>query len=490
MAAYDKLFETTETLFPDVEKREKLLLANGMTCFLPYVSRKTGYIMKAMRFLQKLRNDAIFACMCEIRDLCDEAEIPYVFLKGLCLAAQIYDPPETRKVEDVDILVAEKDCRQLIQNCLDVGFSFKGDIHNDVNAPYLRIQNGHMHAEVLYKEYDTGSGRISIPLEIHVSPNERCYEMYGRILESNGYTEELLARACPITIQMPGETEETFMIPGTEDNFYIQSLHMIMHLGLDQVLYLFVDKPWQSQSVLKQALDLVLFAEKERPDWKAIEKLATENDHLEEYICVVGILNRIWGTDIPIEERKKVEDSVYNRPIDLVCRILDRIDIQTIMGNDASLKKAVDHEICQWIRRQKDSLPEGMQVSRSEDSVMLSVNTETTKTGRYALTLYVATDDNEWKIWDYLIELSEKELVLYQSNGYHMIWDPETYGKVLLSQATTFFSNKEFNRSLRQGKNIYELNEYLTENQTNRLVVIDHYSISYMPFHTRFLELI
>ena len=129
MAAYDKLFETTETLFPDVEKREKLLLANGMTCFLPYVSRKTGYIMKAMRFLQKLRNDAIFACMCEIRDLCDEAEIPYVFLKGLCLAAQIYDPPETRKVEDVDILVAEKDCRQLIQNCLDVGFSFKGDIH-------------------------------------------------------------------------------------------------------------------------------------------------------------------------------------------------------------------------------------------------------------------------------------------------------------------------------------------------------------------------
>jgi len=62
-----------------------------------------------------------------------------------------------------------------------------------------------MHAEVLSKAYETDNGSITIPLEIHVSPNERCYEMYGQILEDNGYTEELISRARTVTVQMPEE---------------------------------------------------------------------------------------------------------------------------------------------------------------------------------------------------------------------------------------------------------------------------------------------
>ena len=200
-ADYRELFETITNQFPNTEEREKLLLSNGMICFSPYVSVKTGYLMKARRFLQKRRNKAILACMCEVRDLCREEGIPYVFLKGLCLAAQIYDPLETRVFDDVDVLVSEEDSKRLIHKCLKAGFSFEEGIEENGDSPYIRIRNGHMHAEVLSKAYETDNGIITIPLEIHVSPNERCYEMYGQILEDNGYTEELRSRARTVTVQ-------------------------------------------------------------------------------------------------------------------------------------------------------------------------------------------------------------------------------------------------------------------------------------------------
>ena len=157
--------------------------------------------MKARRFLQKRRNEAILACMREVRNLCKEEGIPCVFLKGLCLAAQIYDPPETRVFDDVDVLVSDEDCKRLIHKCLKAGFSFEAGIEENGDSPYIRIQNGHMHAEVLSKAYETDNGSITIPLEIHVSPNERCYEMYGQILEDNGYTEELISKARTVTVQ-------------------------------------------------------------------------------------------------------------------------------------------------------------------------------------------------------------------------------------------------------------------------------------------------
>lgn len=151
-------------------------------------------------YKQKEYNAYLFRCMCDLKNVCNYNNIKHTFIKGLGLAADIYDQPEKRKSHDIDLLVNINDVDKLLSILKAKGFysSQNEDIAN--NNPMIVVDNGHHHLDSLYKDYEVEGIIKAVEVELHISPFESSYEYFGHNRRDDQYTVDVIERSQHISI--------------------------------------------------------------------------------------------------------------------------------------------------------------------------------------------------------------------------------------------------------------------------------------------------
>ncbi|MBR0143914.1 MAG: nucleotidyltransferase family protein [Clostridia bacterium] len=420
-------FDSVKSALRDYCKRnsfpyEKFLSENDLIWPLAEKDLTLRAFQSAMRMTQRGKNGFILQCMKELRDICIRTGIPHVFLKGLAIGEESYPAPELRTTNDVDILVSIRDVRRLASELLRNGFSFeeaapaKGD-------PFARIQNSHHHLRAMEKEYELNGRRRSVPVEIHVYPFARGFEFLGRTQTDLIYTDQVISGKRQVFIE-----GDSFYVPSVTDSFYILSMHMLSHMCLDTILYLYVCKPFQNQKVAGQLLDIALFLTKhyDRIDTSHLIHTAAEQGRLDEIRFVFDLLGNICGIRLDTGEGNGNEGHTRT-PIAAVCRLLAKIDPAEYVLYD-HLKTRMDDILRERLLQRKDKNEcRWLSFKKADDHLLIRID-EDTPTGIYCIDVYFPGKSPGITCKEFVVITSAEEISLAADDGYRLLWAPETYG--------------------------------------------------------------
>ena len=401
---------------------EKLLRANNMIWPLAEEDLAIKAHQSAMCMIQREKNRFIYQCMKELRDICIRAGIQHVFLKGLAIGEELYPQAELRMTNDVDILVPIRDVKLLTAELLRNGFSFE-DAAALTGDPFTRIQNSHHHLRAMEKEYEINGKRWSVPVEIHVYPFARGFEFLGRTLTDLTYTDQVISRKLQVSI-----ADESFYVPSITDSFYILSMHMLSHMCLDLILHLYVCKPFQSQQVVRQLLDIALFMTKyhDRIDTPQLIRMAAEQGHLVEINYVLFLLRNIFGICFDINGGSGNRGRILS-PVSTVCSLLMRIDPAEYILFD-HLKARID-DILQGRILQGEDQNQCIWLSceKADDHLLIRMDGNI-PSGIYSIDVYSLGRKDGITCKEFIVTSDQEKISLTADDGYHLLWAPETYG--------------------------------------------------------------
>ena len=375
---------------------------------------------QALILAQNHRKRYLLLCICELRDACCERGIKHVFLKGLALGEELYEPAGARLSYDIDILVSIDDAPSLVSALQNRGFIFESD--SSTGDPMDRVHNSHHHLRAMSKVYTIDGASVNVPVEIHVYPFARGYEFMGKTQTDLSYTEQVLSRCRIASIG-----DESFQIPSVTDGLLILIIHMLAHLTLDLILYLFVKKPYHEQYVCNQMIDAALYLKTfgESINRRELLRFAEETDHIHEIKYAHELFWEIFH--LRLLDVHQHEDHVISTPFSIVCRLLGRIEPAEyiLKGN---LKKrfdeAIENNLFPRIVNTSDEISE---IRIGSGMLRVSANSSP---NRYSIDVLTHCDDMGISVDQYILDIEGKNAALYRGNGFRVVWDPSTYGQL------------------------------------------------------------
>ena len=134
----------------------------GMAPLVNYHLRKAGVVipqetqreLTALALRHKLINQVRTSTLLELTPKFQQADIPFLVLKGLALAHLLYPSPDLRPMKDMDFLVRPEDCDSVTRLMIENGFVQKIDNF---------FHPSELHLPTFSKEMDG----FSISIEIH-----------------------------------------------------------------------------------------------------------------------------------------------------------------------------------------------------------------------------------------------------------------------------------------------------------------------------------
>lgn len=119
-------------------------------------------ISRKARVLQRLKNRCYLKDIKEMLNFAENENIRLVFLKGIFLAADLYQKMDSRQSNDIDCLIEQKNFLKLHYFILQLGYESENISRDDIkNGTYReKIENEHS----CYKKV---IGRIALSIEVH-----------------------------------------------------------------------------------------------------------------------------------------------------------------------------------------------------------------------------------------------------------------------------------------------------------------------------------
>ena len=400
-----------------------LLKDHGLIQFATEQSPWNKAVRAAVIADQRHRNQFLLLAMNEIRILCENNNIDHVFLKGIPVGQELYDPKELRTTRDVDILVRYEDVKRLVGCLKEKGYSFS-DNGVPLEDPLVRIRNCHHHLRAMGKSYKIEGEALLIEVEIHVFPFARGYDLLGHTRTDLTYTDIVLARKR--SIELDGNP---FAIPSITDNALILMMHMISHMCLDLVLFLYVKKPFQYQSVLPMIIDLARIVEiyGKRIDIEELIRMAKQLDQTYELLFADHLLRCYF--DLNLLDGIRVDPTNNpTTPLSTVCSLLQEINPVTLLFPD-HLQDELSLTAIQHVTPSDNAFDTtGIHVRLTEKYIALILE-EPVENSLFGVDFYYLSENRHLKTDSYVIELQEESVRFLRDNGFRQIWGPEFYGQ-------------------------------------------------------------
>lgn len=272
---------------------------------------------------QKYYNQVYLNEIKEMEIIFKNNDIKVIYLKGITLAYELYDPIQTRIFHDIDVLIDYNDAVQCINNLKNLGYYSEKEFKNTEEIKIEIKLNNHLE---LFKKLD---GK-TIHLEIH-----------GAILNPpnifNSYTKEFIDRSTKIKV------EDIYINTlDVNDYFIYLCLHFIKHLPFDYFdkVIMQIDFTFNMQNLH----DIVLLIDKNNKsiNWEKIYNTVFEMKVCGYIFLASKMLNEIYPNRIPEDFLNQLYKHRHNSYID----VLGRNDQYWAAGRFLWLFDLSFHELC------------------------------------------------------------------------------------------------------------------------------------------------
>lgn len=276
-------------------------------------------IKKNMKFKEEIISIASFFKRRQIR---------VVFLKGLALAEKIYEKPEVRRSNDIDILINMEDAEAVLSGLSELGYCVLGEKieAKSVLKKYGReMQNETIHFPVFQKRINESNVFSDIKLDCHVS-------IYGKMNNKFGYVKQVLDRA--------EETEfhgKKIYVLETHDNIIFLICHYIREV-FRNTPFRYISG-WKKESCsfrLNLIHDIARLITLENVDFEILYQRLDVIEKVREFKIALYFLDEIYEDLLPDEFIDKLNSAQNSENMDVmpcVLRQLENSSVGTILNN-------------------------------------------------------------------------------------------------------------------------------------------------------------
>ncbi len=401
----------------------ELLKRNGLIHFTAENDPWNRAVKAALIADQWNRNRYLLAAMEELEALCEENGIDHVFLKGLPVGQELYDSKELRITGDVDILVKYRDAALLAERMREKGFSFS-DEGLSADKAMERVRNCHHHLRAMGKTYELRGNASCAEVEIHVFPFARGYDLLGHTRTDLTYTDAVLARKRTVGVE-----GKPFPAPSVTDGLLILSMHMISHMCLDLVLFLYAGKPFRYQNPLPMLIDTAKYAEKHgrAVDREELAAASRRLGHEYELLLAGRMLKQFFEIDL-FDGKEFVPASRPSTPLAVVCALLLEMDASVYLFSDP-LKGELSSAAMRHVRSSAGTLDAaGVRAAWDKDHVSATFR-EAARRRLLEIDFYSIENGNDLRTDSFVIDADEKRVRFLRDDGFGRIWAPGSYGQ-------------------------------------------------------------
>lgn len=255
------------------------------------IDKEKYYKINALLLQQKKQNAIIKEQMTHIINAFNEKGIRFIPFKGVFLANDLYDPPETRLFTDIDVLINFRDIETILGILTDLGFMY---INNYDDYKIIPISSTHImkpnlenevHLEFVKKIFEDKKEH-NVHLELHIN----LIEPFFMTIDYN----QLFARAKYVNLW--GQNVLSFE---TNDQLIQLFLHFIKHLSFEVFFMLIWGKGISPQ--IKILHDIALFIDKYQDaiDWETVIERLRNYRACSKFVFVANIVDKIYPHRIP-----------------------------------------------------------------------------------------------------------------------------------------------------------------------------------------------
>ncbi len=249
---------------------------------LKKIDKKAYIISSAIMIKQKCRNEILLKEIKKIEEKTIVNNIKVIYLKGITLAYDLYEPPDTRIFSDLDLLIDYNDAEKSLKILTEMGYNIKKENLNPKEIKNVIKSRNHLE---LYKKIN---GEL-IVLELH-----------GSIFNPPGIfsvcTKEYMKEINRVKF------DEIYINTLNTENYFIYlCLHFVKHLPLDYFDKLIMQTRFSFN--MQNIHDIALFIDKYESSisWQKIYNSAC-NMLICGYIYFVSkLVNEVYGNRIPLD---------------------------------------------------------------------------------------------------------------------------------------------------------------------------------------------
>lgn len=258
---------------------------------------------------QKMFNEVIISESKKLIKSTKKSGIKIIFLKGLFLAADLYQPIEMRVFSDIDLLVDSKNLNKVLDILGKLGYvdeDFECVTSKKVNE-YLQTH----HLIPFRKEGKFNNKKYKVEVEVHIQPFHSRLD-YKKIKIQEIDNLAVRQRLLDIDVLL------------LEHN--VRLMHLLKHFTrhyVDDYFILFSEGRGKPFLPIRCLHDIVLFINKYADiiDWEVILNKSIEWDICVDMLFPIKILNDIYGEVVPLCFVENLENNM-KRGIILEKRLL------------------------------------------------------------------------------------------------------------------------------------------------------------------------
>lgn len=242
------------------------------------LDREFYSISQKARVLQRLKNSCYLKDIKKMLSFAEKENLRLVFLKGIFLAADLYQKMDSRQSNDIDCLVEEKNFLKLHDFILQLGYESESISQDDITNGIYREKIDNEHS--CYKKM---IGNIALSIEVH------CYAINA------GKT---FAESADFFIEQsePGDLLELkpYLLK-TEYNLVFLMMHFFKHLPVYYLHNSILGHPVKIN--LSNLCDIALMVKKygQAIDWETVRELSKKLMVVSYVEAVALLVNKIFG---------------------------------------------------------------------------------------------------------------------------------------------------------------------------------------------------
>lgn len=261
-----------------------------------------------LRFEQRKRNGILEKELAKLASITEKQNIKLVHFKGFFLAADIYNPIETRLFDDIDLLINFEDLHRMLDILGELGYvTEKGHIPVSKDIINFKINTSDFtHIEPFAKCIDLAGEKEWIYMDLHINP------LYQLNMYNSEDPRNFLNRAvCQII------NDHRVLLLEIHDRLIHLMGHFSRHYELD--LRKYFGNGYEYAPRVNLLHDIALLIDKYRGsiDWNGLIERTKELNQEVHVVFAVHLLNEIYPGRIDCQNIDKIYNLLNSNTVNL-----------------------------------------------------------------------------------------------------------------------------------------------------------------------------